>query len=66
MLRRRSLAVIGGLDLANNIVWILVTIAARKYPSLLGPMAIAYTLGLCHAVDADHLAAIDEGQMQGA
>jgi high-affinity nickel-transport protein len=45
--------------LINIVVWILAAFAAREYPSLLGSMVIAYTLGLRHAVDADHLAAID-------
>ncbi|OAQ27671.1 high-affinity nickel-transporter [Linnemannia elongata AG-77] len=49
----------GGLVLVNILVWILAGLAAKEYPSLLGAMVIAYTLGLRHAVDADHLAAID-------
>ncbi|KAF9542704.1 hypothetical protein EC957_001759 [Mortierella hygrophila] len=58
-LRRKCLLTIGGLVLVNIIVWILAAFAAKAYPSLLGAMVIAYTLGLRHAVDADHLAAID-------
>ncbi|KAF9172916.1 hypothetical protein BGX21_006185 [Mortierella sp. AD011] len=58
-LRRKSLFVIGSLVLVNIIVWVLAAITAKKYPSMLGSMVIAYTLGLRHAVDADHLAAID-------
>ncbi|KAF9281685.1 hypothetical protein BGZ68_006476 [Mortierella alpina] len=57
--RRKCLITIGGLIFVNIAVWILAAIAARSYPSLLGSMVIAYTLGLRHAVDADHLAAID-------
>ncbi|KAF9987722.1 hypothetical protein BGZ75_000193 [Mortierella antarctica] len=57
--RRKCLITIGGLVLVNITVWILAAIAAKNYPSLLGSMVIAYTLGLRHAVDADHLAAID-------
>ncbi|KAF9575188.1 hypothetical protein EC968_004124 [Mortierella alpina] len=57
--RRKCLITIGGLILVNIAVWILAAIAAKNYPSLLGSMVIAYTLGLRHAVDADHLAAID-------
>jgi len=37
--------------------WALVTFAGR--PTLLGTALLAYTLGLRHAVDADHIAAID-------
>ncbi|KAG9324134.1 hypothetical protein KVV02_003380, partial [Mortierella alpina] len=57
--RRKCLITIGGLVFVNIAVWILAAIAAKNYPSLLGSMVIAYTLGLRHAVDADHLAAID-------
>jgi len=31
----------------------------RSHPVLLGTAAVAYTFGLRHAVDADHIAAID-------
>ncbi|KAK3841054.1 MAG: high-affinity nickel transporter [Linnemannia gamsii] len=57
--RRKYIITIGGLVLVNIVVWILAALAAKEYPSLLGAMVIAYTLGLRHAVDADHLAAID-------
>ncbi|KAF9901260.1 hypothetical protein EC991_006365 [Linnemannia zychae] len=57
--KRKSLITMGSLVLVNIIVWILAALAVREYPSLLGTMVIAYTLGLRHAVDADHLAAID-------
>ncbi|KAF8946483.1 hypothetical protein BGZ47_000425 [Haplosporangium gracile] len=57
--RRKCLITIGGLVAVNIAVWILAALAAKSYPSLLGSMVIAYTLGLRHAVDADHLAAID-------
>lgn len=33
--------------------------AVREYPQLLGIAFLAYTLGLRHAFDADHIAAID-------
>ncbi|KAF9438257.1 hypothetical protein BGZ76_008990 [Entomortierella beljakovae] len=58
-LKRKSYITIGSLVLVNIIVWILAAFTARAYPTLLGSMVIAYTLGLRHAVDADHLAAID-------
>ncbi|KAF8973422.1 hypothetical protein BGZ46_009912 [Entomortierella lignicola] len=58
-LGRKSLFTIGCLVFVNALVWVLAALGARKYPSLLGSMVIAYTLGLRHAVDADHLAAID-------
>ncbi|GJJ77363.1 nickel/cobalt transporter (NiCoT) family protein [Entomortierella parvispora] len=58
-LQRKCLLTMGGLILVNIIVWALAGITAREYPELLGSMVVAYTLGLRHAVDADHLAAID-------
>jgi high-affinity nickel-transport protein len=39
--------------------WIWALIAFHRYPALLGTSFLAYCLGLRHAVDADHIAAID-------
>jgi len=58
-LRRKCVVTIGGLVLVNILVWAFAGIVAKRYPELLGSMVVAYTLGLRHAVDADHLAAID-------
>lgn len=38
---------------------VLLLIASREYPVMLGLGFVAYTLGLRHAFDADHIAAID-------
>jgi high-affinity nickel-transport protein len=43
----------------NAAAWGLALMAARPHPVLLGTALLAYTLGLRHALDADHLAAID-------
>jgi nickel/cobalt transporter (NiCoT) family protein len=43
----------------NLVAWILAFKAFRNSPMLLGTAALAYSFGLRHAVDADHLAAID-------
>ncbi len=48
-----------GLLTANIISWIWALTAFRQYPLLLGTALLAYTFGLRHAVDADHIAAID-------
>jgi high-affinity nickel-transport protein len=49
-----------GLLAAINIgAWIWALIAFHDYPVLLGTALLAYTFGLRHAVDADHIAAID-------
>jgi high-affinity nickel-transport protein len=45
--------------LFNLGTWIWAVIAFRDFPALLGTALLAYSLGLRHAVDADHIAAID-------
>jgi high-affinity nickel-transport protein len=44
---------------ANAAVWTWAFIALSAHPTLLGTAMLAYVLGLRHAVDADHIAAID-------
>jgi high-affinity nickel-transport protein len=44
---------------ANAVVWTWAFIALSADPTLLGTAMLAYVLGLRHAVDADHIAAID-------
>jgi high-affinity nickel-transport protein len=44
---------------ANIAAWAWALIAFRNYPVLLGTALLAYGFGLRHAVDADHIAAID-------
>jgi high-affinity nickel-transport protein len=44
---------------ANALVWIWAVVAFADRPTLLGTAFLAYVLGLRHAVDADHIAAID-------
>src|ERR1700678_741318 len=49
-----------GILLAFNVgAWVLAIMASRHYPLLLGTALLAYSFGLRHAVDADHIAAID-------
>ena len=50
---------IGGLLLANGAAWAWAFAQYWHHPVLLGTALLAYTLGLRHAVDADHIAAID-------
>jgi len=47
------------LAFANVGAWGWALIAFRDYPLQLGTAFLAYTFGLRHAVDADHIAAID-------
>lgn len=47
------------LAIANLAAWGWALLAFRDYPVQLGTAFLAYTFGLRHAVDADHIAAID-------
>lgn len=47
------------LAVANIAVWAWAFVTFRDYPLLLGTSLLAYSFGLRHAVDADHIAAID-------
>src|SRR5580700_11139573 len=49
----------GVLIAANVLAWVWALIAFHDYPVLVGTAFLAYTFGLRHAVDADHIAAID-------
>ena len=44
---------------ANGVVWTWALIALADRPTLFGTAVLAYVLGLRHAVDADHIASID-------
>jgi high-affinity nickel-transport protein len=43
----------------NGAAWLWAILAFRHFPVLLGTAFLAYSFGLRHAVDADHIAAID-------
>ena len=58
-LRTRVVAVYAFLLLFNLVAWGLALGASSAYPILLPTAFLAYTFGLRHAVDADHIAAID-------
>jgi high-affinity nickel-transport protein len=58
-LRRRIFALYILLIGANGLAWLWALAAFRTHPLLLGSGLLAYSLGLRHAVDADHIAAID-------
>ena len=44
---------------ANVAAWLWALTAFHNYPILLGTVTLAYTFGLRHAFDADHIATID-------
>ncbi|MFM0098380.1 HoxN/HupN/NixA family nickel/cobalt transporter [Paraburkholderia nemoris] len=58
-LRPRLITLYAVLIAANLGAWAWALIAFRHYPLLLGTALLAYGFGLRHAVDADHIAAID-------
>lgn len=58
-LRGRIIAIYAILIPANVLAWIWALVAFRDQPVLLGTAVLAYTFGLRHAFDADHIAAID-------
>ncbi|MEH2294165.1 HoxN/HupN/NixA family nickel/cobalt transporter [Nostoc sp.] len=57
--RRKVINIYAFLISVNILVWVVALIAFHSYPLLLGTAVLAYSFGLRHAVDADHIAAID-------
>jgi nickel/cobalt transporter (NiCoT) family protein len=58
-LRHRVIAIYLILLAFNLGAWFWAVAAFRHFPVLLGTALLAYSFGLRHAVDADHIAAID-------
>src|SRR5438105_15411177 len=58
-LTARIVAIYAILLAANAFAWTWGLIAFADHPVLLGTCFLAYSFGLRHAVDADHIAAID-------
>jgi high-affinity nickel-transport protein len=57
--RRRLAAFFGGVGLLHIAGWGLLIAAAAGLPTILALGGLAYTFGLRHAFDADHISAID-------
>jgi nickel/cobalt transporter (NiCoT) family protein len=57
--RGRIVAIYAVLIFANLAAWIWALVAFVNQPVLIGTAVLAYSLGLRHAIDADHIAAID-------
>jgi high-affinity nickel-transport protein len=57
--RSKVIGIYGLLLLFNGAAWLWAVLAFDHYPVLLGTAFLAYSFGLRHAVDADHIAAID-------
>jgi high-affinity nickel-transport protein len=58
-LRGKVMGIYGLLFVFNAGAWLWAVVAFRHFPLLLGTALLAYSFGLRHAVDADHIAAID-------
>jgi len=58
-LRGKVIAIYVILLVFNLGAWLWALIAFRHFPLLIGTSLLAYSFGLRHAVDADHIAAID-------
>ena len=58
-LRAKVIAIYSVLIVFNVGAWLWAILAFRHFPLLLGTALLAYSFGLRHAVDADHIAAID-------
>ena len=58
-LRGKVIGIYAILFTFNAAAWLWAIVAFRHYPLLLGTALLAYSFGLRHAVDADHIAAID-------
>jgi nickel/cobalt transporter (NiCoT) family protein len=57
--RAKVIAIYALLLVFNLGAWAWAVIAFHRFPVLLGTAFLAYSFGLRHAVDADHIAAID-------
>jgi high-affinity nickel-transport protein len=59
-LRRKVIGIYVLLIAFNITAWVLAFLGfSMRYPALLGVALLAYTFGLRHSVDADHISAID-------
>lgn len=55
----QSIRIIAFLVTINIGLWIIAILILSGHPKLLSPAALSYVLGLRHALDADHISAID-------
>ncbi len=58
-LRSKVIGIYGLLLSVNAVLWVIALLTSIRYPVFLAVAIAAYTLGLRHAFDADHIAAID-------
>ena len=55
----KALAIVLSLAAVNVVVWIACAIVLHYHTALVTTAVLSYTLGLRHALDADHISAID-------
>ncbi|TYL44622.1 MULTISPECIES: HoxN/HupN/NixA family nickel/cobalt transporter [Dickeya] len=55
----RAVAILSGLVMVNVLVWLLAWAVFHNHTALMATCLLAWCYGLRHAVDADHIAAID-------
>jgi len=58
-IRNKLIGIYAVLIAANALAWLWALVAFGAHPVLLGTALLAYSFGARHAVDADHIAAID-------
>lgn len=57
--RGKIIAMYAILAIFNVLLWTITFVASAQYPVVLGTGFLAFTFGLRHGVDADHIAAVD-------
>src|SRR5205807_1726843 len=57
--RSKIVAMYVVLAIFNAVLWTIAFLSSIQYPVILGTGLLAFTFGLRHGVDADHIAAID-------
>ncbi|WVQ98603.1 hypothetical protein IAU59_005733 [Kwoniella sp. CBS 9459] len=60
----RAIALVIAELLANAVCWIAAALTLRQADGLLGLAMLAWTIGLRHGLDADHISAIDNATRQ--
>ncbi|WWD15794.1 hypothetical protein CI109_100218 [Kwoniella shandongensis] len=60
----RAIALVTGELLANAACWIAAAVCLRQADGLMGLALLAWTIGLRHGLDADHISAIDNATRQ--
>lgn len=53
-----AVGIIVALILTNTLVWVAVAIVLHYHAALISTAVLSYTLGLRHALDADHISVL--------